>query len=63
LMSGLRKMCGGEQIIYVDLFPRHMEQCCKEVGHMRQEYIGVMNVAGKEFDKSVRDKVGGEFEC
>jgi hypothetical protein len=47
------------QIIYIGLFPRHVEQCCREAGHVRQEDIGAMHVASKEFDKAVRDKVGG----
>jgi hypothetical protein len=63
LMRGLKKLCVGTQIIYIGLFPRHVDQCCREAGHMRQEDIGAMHVARKEFDKSVREKVGGEFEC
>jgi hypothetical protein len=58
-----RKLCPGTQIIYIGLFTRHVEQCCKEAGHMRQEDIGAMHVARREFDKGVKDKVGGEFEC
>jgi hypothetical protein len=61
LMRGLRKLCPGTQIIY--RFPRHVEQCCREAGHMRQEDIGAMHVERKEFDKAVKDKVGAEFEC
>jgi hypothetical protein len=30
---------------------------------MRQEDIGALHVARKEFNKAVKDKVGGEFEC
>jgi hypothetical protein len=30
---------------------------------MRQEDIGAMHIARKEFDKCVREKVEGEFEC
>jgi hypothetical protein len=57
-------MCGDtDHTVYIGLFPRHVEHCCKEAGHMRQEDIGAMHVARKEFDKCVRDKVGGEFEC
>jgi hypothetical protein len=56
-------MCGEAQIIYIGLFPRHVEQCCKETGHMRQEDIGAMHVAKKEIDKSMKEKLEGEFEC
>jgi hypothetical protein len=63
LMRGLKKLCVGTQIIYIGLFPRHVDQCCKEASHMRQGDIGAMHVARKEFDKSVKVKVGGEFEC
>jgi hypothetical protein len=50
LMRDLKKMCRGAQVIYIGLFPRHVQPSCKEVGHMRQEDIGAMHIARKEFD-------------
>jgi hypothetical protein len=63
LMRGIRKMCGNTKVVYVGLFPRHLEQCCREEGHMRAEDVLTMHGGRKEFDETVREKVGEEFEC
>jgi hypothetical protein len=63
LMRGIRKMCGGSKVVYVGLFPRHVEQCCREEGHMRAEDVTMMHGGRKEFDEAVKGKIGEEFEC
>jgi hypothetical protein len=45
-------------VVYVGLFPRHVEQCCREEGHMRAEDAMMMHGGRKEFDEAVKGKGG-----
>jgi hypothetical protein len=63
LLRGIKKISGNTQVVYVGLFPRHIDLCCRENGHMRGEDVMMMHNERRDFDQAVRDKVGEEFEC
>jgi hypothetical protein len=61
LMRGIKKLCGGTEVVYIGLLPRHVEVCCKEEGHMRVEDAGAMHMARREFDQAVKGRLGEDF--
>jgi hypothetical protein len=43
LLRGVKKIIGNTQVVYVGMFPRHIDLCCRENGHMRGEDVTLMH--------------------
>ena len=62
LVGGVRDLWPDTRIIWVGMYPRHVEKCCEEVGHMDEEDVWLMASVRREMDNELRRRLYGKVE-
>ena len=50
------------KVVYVEMYPRFVERCCKKEGHMSEDNPSVIDNNRMETEKEIRMKLGGRCE-
>ena len=57
LAIGISDMWPGTEIVYLRLYPRHVERCCLDRTHMTDEDVLTMCSNRRELDKDITDEM------
>ena len=50
------------KVVYLEMYPRFVERCCKKDGHMSEDDPWVIDNNRREMEKEIRMKLGGRCE-
>lgn len=53
LVSGVGELFPASDIVYMTMFPRHVDKCCDKVDHMMDNEIVVLDSLRRDVDRGV----------
>jgi hypothetical protein len=57
VLIGAGELFPESEIVYVTMFPRHVERCCDSEGHMTEEDVWVTDGVCRDIDQDVKEIV------
>jgi hypothetical protein len=55
LVSGVNELFPETEVVYVTMFPRHVEKCCDRMGHMTDNDTVITDNLRRDVDRDIVD--------